>query len=91
MILGRVSGEIHSTINHPVYDGWKLLIVDRINPDGRPAGGSVIAIDRVDAGVGETVLVMDEGNSGRQIINRANAPVRTIVVGIVDAIQTDET
>lgn len=89
MILGRIAGEIHSTINHPICDGQKLLIVDRIAPDGRPAGGSVIAIDRVGAGVGETVLLIDEGNSARQIIAQPNAPVRTVVVGIVDAIHVE--
>ncbi|MBD3235522.1 MAG: hypothetical protein GF330_02325 [Candidatus Eisenbacteria bacterium] len=88
MILGRVAGEIYSTINHPILDARKLLLVDRIAPDGRARGETVIAIDRVDAGVGETVLLIDEGNSARQIIAQPNAPVRTIVVGIIDAIES---
>jgi ethanolamine utilization protein EutN len=90
MILGLVVGEIHSTINHPACDGRKLLVVDRIGPDGAPSGGYLIAIDQVDAGVGETVLMIDEGNSARQVLNAPNAPVRSVVVGIVDHIFTRE-
>jgi ethanolamine utilization protein EutN len=88
MLLGVVKGTIYSTINHPDYDNRRLLIVDRIHPDGREHGDYVIAIDAVDAGVGQTVLVINEGNSGRQVIDRPNAPVRSVIIGIVDAIET---
>ncbi|MFH0882460.1 MAG: EutN/CcmL family microcompartment protein [bacterium] len=87
MILGRVSGAIHSTINHPFYDGKRLLIVDRINPDGTDTGKYLIAIDSVDAGTGETVLVIDEGNSARQIVDDSTAPLRSIIIGIVDSVE----
>ena len=86
MIIGTVTGEIYSTINHPFYDGKKLLIVEKITPDGQPAGDYVIAIDTVDAGVGDRVLVIDEGNSARQIISSTTAPLRSIIVGIIDEI-----
>ena len=84
MILGRVSGSIHSTINHPFYDGKRLLIVDRLNPDGSETGKYLIAIDSVGAGAEETVLVIDEGNSARQIVDDNAAPLRSIIIGIVD-------
>ena len=86
MILGVVKGAIYSTINHPVYDHRKLLIVDRISPDGKETGGYIIAVDSVGAGDGETVLVIDEGNSSRQVIDDPAAPVRSVIVGIVDEI-----
>ena len=86
MILGVVKGAIYSTINHPVYDHRKLLIVDRIDPDGKETGGYIIAVDSVGAGDGETVLVIDEGNSSRQVIDDPTAPVRSVIVGIVDEI-----
>ncbi len=86
MILGRVVGEIHSTINHPFYDSRKLLVIERIDPGARPTGGYVIAVDVVDAGVGELVLVLDEGNGARQVFDSADAPVRSVVVGIIDTI-----
>ena len=91
MILGRVCGTIHSTINHPFYDNKRLLLVDRLKKDGSPSGKYIIAVDTVDAGAGETVLVIDEGNSARQIINDTSAPVRSVIVGIVDEISMLDT
>jgi ethanolamine utilization protein EutN len=86
MILGKVFGTIYSTINHPFYDNRKLLMVERLKRDGTASGKFLIAIDTVDAGAGETVLIVDEGNSARQIINDSSAPLRSVVVGIVDQI-----
>jgi microcompartment protein CcmK/EutM len=86
MILGRVSGSITSTINHPFYDARKLLIVEKTDPGGRPMDDYLIAIDVVDAGVGERVLVLDEGNGARQVFDSTNAPVRSVIVGIVDTV-----
>ncbi len=86
MILGRVVGEIHSTINHAFYDARKLLIVERTEPGGDPAGGYLIAIDVVDAGPGDPVLVLDEGNGARQVFASSNAPVRSVIVGVVDRV-----
>jgi ethanolamine utilization protein EutN len=84
MITGVVSGSVYSTINHPFYDCKKLMIVEKIKPDGQPTGDYLIAIDSVGAGPGERVLVLDEGNGARQIINDPEAPVRSIIVGIID-------
>ena len=86
MTLGRVVGEIHSTINHPFYDSRTLLVVEKTKPDGTAAGGYLIAIDTVDAGVGDPVLVLDEGNGARQILQSSNGPVRSVIVGIVDEV-----
>jgi ethanolamine utilization protein EutN len=86
MIIGTVRGNIVSTINHPFYIGKKLLVVEKEDFVGKP-GGYLIAMDGgVDAGVGERVLVIDEGNSARQIVGDANAPVRSIIVGVIDRI-----
>jgi microcompartment protein CcmK/EutM len=84
MIVGTVTGTIHSTINHPFYDARRLLLVEREDASGRPTGGYLIAVDTVDAGVGERVLVLDEGNGARQVCDAHNAPVRSVVVGIID-------
>jgi len=86
MILGRITGQITSTICHPICYGKKLLVVDRISPSGVSTGGYLIAIDTVGAGIGETVLIIDEGNSARQILGASNMPVRSVVIGIVDDI-----
>ncbi len=86
MILGKVIGNVVSTIKLPIYQGYKILIVQPVNNKEKPQGESVLALDTVQAGVGDTVLVIDEGNSSRLIMNNSTAPVRTMIVGIVDAI-----
>lgn len=92
MILGRVTGTVVATIEHPFYDGHKQLIVRYLKPDGRFDGEKyVIALDLVGAGVGEVVLVQDEGNSARQILACGpSGPVRSLIVGIVDDIDVPE-
>ena len=87
MKLARVVATVVSTINVPVFDDRKLLLCDLVSADGTPAGGYLIAVDTVGAGTGETVLLMDEGNSARQILGARDAPVRTLVVGIVDHVE----
>ncbi len=87
MKLGRVRGTVVSTIASPAYRGRKLLLCDLIDDRGRTTGDYLIAIDWVGAGTGEDVLVLDEGNSARQVLGRDDAPVRAVVVGIVDAVE----
>jgi microcompartment protein CcmK/EutM len=87
MILGRVIGSVVSTIHHPVVDGRKLLVAERLDASGQGSGGYIIAFDTIGAGQGETVLILDEGNGARQILDDAEAPVRSIIVGIVDAFE----
>jgi ethanolamine utilization protein EutN len=90
MILGRVCGTVVSTMQHPFYQGKKQLIVRACTPDGAFDGDRyVIAVDLVGAGVGETVIVEDEGTSARQLMDAKDAPVRSVIVGIVDEV-TDQ-
>ena len=89
MILGRIMGSVVSTIHHPIVNGRKLLVAERLDQAGRPTGGYVIALDAIGAGKGETVLILDEGNGARQILDDANAPVRSVVVGIVDELELE--
>ena len=89
MIIGTVRGTIISTINHPFYTGKKMLIVEKEDFAGK-AGGYLIAVDGgVGAGVGERVLVIDEGNSARQVVKDSKAPLRSIIVGIVDRVDVE--
>jgi ethanolamine utilization protein EutN len=87
MILGKVCGTIVSTVQHPFYDGRKQLIVRACGPDGAFDGDKyVVAVDLVGAGVGETVVVEDEGNSARQLLDAPNGPIRSVIIGIVDQV-----
>jgi len=86
MKIGRIIGEVTSTINHPAYDNRKQLIVDLLTSSGESSGDYLIALDLVGAGSGETVLILDEGNSARQILNIENAPIRSVIAGIIDQI-----
>jgi ethanolamine utilization protein EutN len=89
MILAKVIGNVVSTQKHKDYVGEKILIVQPIDAAGKTAGKSLLAIDRAQAGPGDRVLVNDEGNSARLIMGNSNAPVRTVIVGVVDAVEID--
>lgn len=86
MILGTVIGNVTSTINHPFYENKTLLVVEKCDAHGKATGDYIIAIDQVGAGAGERVLVLDEGNGARQIVNSTTAPLRSVIVGIVDSV-----
>lgn len=88
MKVGRVVGTVVSTINEPFYDEKRLLLCDILDAAGEPEGYK-IAVDVVDAGVGETVLILDEGNSARQIFGLTTGAVRAVVVGIIDELIVD--
>jgi len=89
MILARITGSVVSTIHHSIVDGQKLLLAERLDQAGKPLGGYLIAMDAIGAGMGETVLILDEGTGARQILDDSSAPVRSIVVGIVDALDLE--
>lgn len=87
MYVGQVSGTVVATIKHAAFNGRKLLIVDRLGENGEPTGNYDICVDVAQAGVGDKVLVIDEGNGARQVLNMKVAPVRAVIVGIVDDVQ----
>jgi len=89
MFLAEVIGTVVSPVQHPALDGERLLLLRVLQPDGSPAAETRIALDRAGAGVGERVLVVDEGNSGRQLVGRKDAPVKTVIVGVVDYVTLD--
>ena len=89
MILGKIIGNVVSTLKLEAYRGYKILIVQPVDPDGRPHGSTFLAIDTVQAGSGDTVIVIDEGNSARQIIDDSMAPIRSVIAGVVDTVNKD--
>ena len=89
MKLGRVVGNVTSTVNTRDFEDRTLLLVDLVGPDGAPSGGYQIAVDNIGAGAGETVLLLDEGNGARQVLQAPGAPIRTVVIGIVDEVTAE--
>lgn len=87
MRLGKVIGTVVSTIMAPGYESKKILIIQPVNPDGTEKSTAFLAIDMVQAGVGETVLIIEEGNSARQVIQDNEVfTVKAVVAAIVDEI-----
>jgi ethanolamine utilization protein EutN len=84
-----VEGSVVGTAHHPSYDGQKLLIVQPLDERGSAHGDSFLAIDRVQAGPGDIVLVNAEGNGARQLLKMGPlVPIRSLIVGIVDRVTT---
>lgn len=87
MQLARVIGPVVSTIKHPSHTGRTALMVQPLTPHGEPMGIPLVALDTVQAGEGDLVLVLDEGTGARQVLKDSSAPVRTVIVGIVDSVE----
>ena len=87
MLIGRVVGELVATQKHPSHEGRKLLLVQPLNLDGSNRGDAVIALDAVDAGVGDKVLITMEGFSAMTAVGRPQSPIDTAVIGFIDVIE----
>jgi microcompartment protein CcmK/EutM len=89
MLLAKIVGTVVATRKDPRLVSNKLLVVRPVDPHGKIDGGYLVAIDTVDAGVGETVLVVS-GSSARMAAGLKDCPVDAAIVGIVDAVETSE-
>ena len=91
MMLARVTASVAATEKHPHYRGLKILAVQPVDPEGKPKGRSLLAVDGAQAGIGDLVLVVDEGGSARGVIGDESAvTVRTAICGIVDRVDSEE-
>ena len=90
MYIGKVIGTVVATIKIDHLQDHKLLLVDQLNLDGEETGYYDIAVDVVQAGPGDTVMVIDEGNGARQILGIDPGAVRAVIVGIVDEVTLSE-
>ena len=83
----RVVGPLWAAAKHPAFAGRPLFVVQPLDERGRDAGTSFVAIDHAQAGVGDKVLVLTEGNGARQILKMGDiVPIRSNIVGIVDQV-----
>jgi ethanolamine utilization protein EutN len=87
MLIARVIGELVATQKHPSHEGCKLLLVQPLNLDGTDRGDAVVAMDAVDAGVGDKVLLATEGFSAMTSVGRPNSPIDMSVIGFIDHIE----
>ena len=86
MVIGRVIGDVVATQKHPSHVGRKALLVQPVNLDGSDRGEAVVALDAVDAGVGDRVLLVMEGFSAMTGVGRPESPIDMAVVGVIDAV-----
>ncbi len=90
MILCRVIGNAISTVKHPVFDEYAVMVVQPVDTAGRPIGCSFLSVDSVQAGVGDLVLCAREGNTARQILAKppmAEVPHHSVILAIVDEVE----
>ena len=87
--LGRVTGSVIATIKVDHLNGRRLLLVERLNLDGNTTEQYDIAVDRAQAGEGDTVLVLDEGSGARQLLGLDPGAIRAVIVGVVDDVLLD--
>lgn len=89
MLIARVVGELVATQKHASHEGRKILLVQPLNLDGSPRGVPMVALDAVDAGVGDRVLLTTEGYSAMTSVGRPNSPIDSAVIGFIDQIDLD--
>ena len=89
MILAKVLGTVVATRKDPRLVSNKLLVARPLDPHGKPEGSYLVAVDTVDAGAGETVLIVS-GSSARMASGLKDCPVDAAIVGIVDAVEMHE-
>ncbi len=87
MLIARVVGELVATEKHVSHEGRKLLLVQPLNLDGTDRGDAVVAMDAVDAGAGDRVLLTTEGFSAMTSVGRPNSPIDMAVIGFIDHIE----
>jgi ethanolamine utilization protein EutN len=87
MLIGRVIGDLVATHKDASHEGRKALIVQPLNLDGSARGEAVVALDAVDAGVGDRVLLTTEGYSAMTSVGRPNSPIDMAVIGVIDSVE----
>jgi ethanolamine utilization protein EutN len=87
MLIGRVIGELVATQKHPSHEGCKLLLVQPLNLDGSDRGDAVVALDAVDAGVGDRVLLSMDGYAASSSVGRPQSPIDMAVIGFIDHVE----
>jgi len=88
VILARVVGDVVATVKHEHLASQKLLLIQPVTPANEATGRVAIAVDCAQAGPGDLVLVVDEGNGAAQVLKRGRGAIRTVIVGVVDSVES---
>jgi ethanolamine utilization protein EutN len=86
LLIARVIGELVATQKHPSHEGCKILVVQPLNLDGSNRGDAVVAVDAVDAGAGDRVLLTTDGFAAMTSVGRTQSPIDMAVIGFIDEI-----
>jgi ethanolamine utilization protein EutN len=89
MILAKVIGQVIATQKDSSHEGQKILLVQPLNVHQEPTGDPLVALDAVDAGVGDCVLTVQEGFSAMTSVGHAAAPIDAAVIGVVDRVELE--
>ena len=89
MILARVVGTVIATQKQQAHEGKKILLLQPLNLEGQPAGDVVVGLDAVDAGIGDRVLVVQEGFSAMTSVGHTESPIDAAVIGFVDQVELE--
>ena len=87
MIIARVVGNVIATQKQESHERKKILLVQPLDLDGRPAGDVFVALDAVDAGIGDRVLAVQEGFSAMTAVGHIESPIDAAVIGVVDLVE----
>jgi ethanolamine utilization protein EutN len=87
VLIARVIGDVVATQKHSSHQGQKLLLVQPLNLDGTDRGAAVVAVDAVDAGAGDRVLLTLEGYSAMTSVSRPQSPIDMAVIGVIDRVE----
>jgi ethanolamine utilization protein EutN len=87
VIIARVVGNVTATQKQESHEGKKILLVQPLDLDDRPAGDVFVALDAVDAGIGDRVLAVQEGFSAMTSVGHVESPIDAAVIGVIDLVE----
>jgi ethanolamine utilization protein EutN len=89
MILAKVIGQVIATQKEPSHEGKKILLVQGLSLKNEPMGEPFVALDSVDAGIGDRVLAVQEGFSAMTSVGHTDAPIDAAIIGVVDLVELE--
>ena len=87
MIIARVVGNLVATQKQQAHEGKKILLIQPLDLENQPVGDVVVALDSVDAGVGDRVLAVQEGFSAMTAVGHVEEPIDAAVIGVIDLVE----